>query len=200
MASTDTKILDMLFNNGVIDKAKYQSVLHYHKTQGVDIEDAIVDSGALGEEELLKQLAHIYRTRFVATQKLKKAEISRSVLDKIPAKIAIKHNIFPILYKEENAELSIVTSDPSNVMVEQELSHASGVPHIRSFIARPAAIRAAIAKFYKGDIHAFAHLDKEGVRAYYDMMDVYQRNVLDEQMMVTSLAEESRQRERMFSA
>ena len=49
MTDTDTKILDMLFNNGVIDKAKYQAVLHHHKTQGDAIEDAIIDSGAGGK-------------------------------------------------------------------------------------------------------------------------------------------------------
>ncbi len=199
MTGTDTKILDMLFNNGVIDKAKYQSVLQYQRTHDVALEDAIIDAGALDEDTLLKQLAHIYRTRFVATQKLKKAEISRTVLEKIPAKLAMKLNVFPILYRPENSELSVVMSDPSNVMLEQEISHASGVPHIRSFIARPAAIQAAIAKYYRGDIHAFANLDKEGVQAYYNMMDVYQRNVLDEESMVTSLAEEKKHREHVFS-
>lgn len=70
---------------------------------------------------------------------------------------------------------------------------------MRLFVARPAAIRAAIAKFYKGDIHAFANVDAAGIAAYQQMMDVYERQLLDEDQILTSLTRDSGRPERMIS-
>ena len=165
MAKSNTHILDMLLADGMIDKVKYQKALYHQKTHDDTIEDALIETGAVEEESLLKKLAHIYRTRYVATNKLKRAEIPRAVLDTIPPKLAIKHTVFPILFNNRNGELAIVTADPSDVMMEQEISQASGIPRIRSMVARPKAIKAAIAKFYRGDIHAFARLDSKEVKA-----------------------------------
>lgn len=189
-----------MLKEGVIDKEKYQTTLYHHKNNDVSIEDALIETGTIQEEALLKLLAHMYKTRFVATDKLKRADIPQEVIDKIPAKVAMKHNVFPILYDPKNGELAIVARDPSDLMVEQQVSQAAGIPRVKSFVARPKAIGAAIAKFYRGDIHAFARLDREGIRAYHDMMDVYERNLLDDESMVTSLAsEETQKREQMFS-
>jgi response regulator RpfG family c-di-GMP phosphodiesterase len=55
-------------------------------------------------------------------------------------------------------------------------------------MARPAAIDAAIQKFYNGDIHAFTSLDKESIAAFQSMMDVYERNLLDEGTMAAATA------------
>ncbi len=198
--SEDTKILDKLTAAGVLDKQGYQNALYYQKSHGCHIIDSLIESGILTEEALLKTLAHLFRTRFVATEKLKRAEISRQVLDKVPAKLAAKYTVCPILFDNKNNELSLVTSDPSNLAMEQEVTQASGIPRIRLFVARPAAVKAAIAKFYRGDIHAFNTLDKAGYSAFHNMMDVYQRNLLDAETMATSLASENQKREQIFSA
>ena len=200
MASTDTKILDLLLNRGAVDKQQYQQVLYYQKNHGGTLEDAVIDAGVLDEEQLLKNLAQIHRTRFVATEKLKKADIPRPVIDLVPLKVAEKYMVCPILFDAKSKELSVITADPSNVANEQAVSNASGIPRIRSFVARPASVRAAIAKFYKGDIHAFASIDRAGFEAYHNMLDVYERNLLDAEAMATSLAEENSMREKVFSA
>lgn len=200
MADENTKLLDKLMESGVLDKEGYQKILYYQKTHGSTVEDSAVESGVLTEDVLLKTIAHLYRTRFVATEKLKRAEISRNVIEKVPAKLATKYTVCPILWDKNNSELSLVTPDPSNLAMEQEISHASGIPRIRLFVARPAAVKAAIAKFYRGDIHAFNTVDKAGFEAFHNMMDVYERNLLDAETMATSLASEQGGREQMFSA
>jgi response regulator RpfG family c-di-GMP phosphodiesterase len=199
MDSTDTKILDKLLEQGALDREQYQRVHYFYNSHGGAIEDAIIDSGVMEEEPLLKQLAQIYRTRFVATDKLKKAEISRTVIEKVPRKVAEQYTICPILFDANSNEISIITADPSDLAAEQAVAKASGIPRVRSFVARPGAVRAAIAKFYKGDIHAFAPLDRAGFEAYHSMLDVYERNLLDAETMTTSLAEEGSKREQLFS-
>jgi response regulator RpfG family c-di-GMP phosphodiesterase len=200
MSDENTKLLEKLVEASVLDHEGARKVLHYQKMHGTTIEDAAIDSGIITEEVLLKTMAHLYRTRFVATEKLKRAEISRNVLDRVPAKLAEKYTVCPILYDKNNNELSLVTADPSNLVVEQEIAHASGIPRIRLFMARPAAVKAAVSKFYRGDIHAFNALDKAGYAAFHSMMDVYERNLLDAETMATSLAAENSPREQMFSA
>lgn len=200
MSEENTKLLDRLMEAGVLDQEGYQKILYYQKSHNSTPEDAAVESGVLTEEVLLKTLAHLYRTRFVLTEKLKRAEISRSVLEKIPGKLASKYTICPILYDKDANELSLVTPHPTNLAMEQEIVQASGVPRIRLFVARPAAVKAAAAKFYRGDIHAFNTVDKADFEAFHNMMDVYERNLLDAETMAASLASENNSREQLFSA
>ncbi len=194
------QIIDRLLADGVISQEKHQQALNHAKQKGEFIEESLIEVGAVDEETLLKHLAHIYRTRFVSTEKLRRAEIPSTVLGMVPAKLAMKHTVFPILYDKKIGELSIVNANPLNAQIQKDISHASGAPRVRSFVARPAAIKASIAKFYRGDIHAFASVDKEGRAAYHDMMNVYERQLLDEESLVVSLANVSGQGERMLSS
>ena len=116
-----------------------------------------------------------------------------------PGGIIIKRFVKFFLFDKKVGELSIVNATPNNLLIEEEISQASSIPRVRSFLARPAAIKAAISKYYRGDIHAFSNLDREGAQEFRSMMDVYERNLLDEEAMVVSLAAEGRG-ERMISA
>ena len=199
MRDNDKVILESLLKKSLLTVEQQQQVIHYQNAHKTRLEDALVETGVIEEELLLKQLAQLHRTRFVATEKLKRADISPAVIDLIPFKIADKYNVCPILFNSKNNELSVITANPSDIELEQAVSSASGVPRIRLFVARPSSVRAAIAKFYKGDIHAFAALDKAGFEAYHQMLDVYERNLLDADTMATSLVD-TRQREQVFSA
>ncbi|MDJ0763281.1 MAG: DUF4388 domain-containing protein [Myxococcota bacterium] len=199
MESVPTQIADTLLAAGTITKEKYQAALNHFKKYGEAIEESLIETRAIDEETLLKQLAKLYRTRYVSTEKLKRAEIPSDVLKMIPLKLASQHNIFPILFDKKMGELFIVSANPTNVVIREDVLKHASVPRVRSFMARPAAIKAAIAKFYRGDIHAFSNLDKDGYAAYTNMMDVYERQLLDEESMVLSLATVGNRSERMIS-
>ena len=110
------------------------------------------------------------------------------MLSRIPIEMARELNVFPLMFEEEISTLSIVTSRPGDASIENTLRRQSGAMTIRSFLARPAAIDAAINKYYRGDIHAFTAIDKESIAAFQSMMDVYERNLLDEGTMVAATA------------
>ncbi|MBN2344363.1 MAG: DUF4388 domain-containing protein [Deltaproteobacteria bacterium] len=184
-----TEVADKLLQAGVISKANHRNAVEYMHNFSCHIIDAIIDSNVLDEETLIKWLAQQYKTKFVTTGKLKKAKIGQKVLQKVPVDVAMKYNVFPILFEDGNATLSIVTSDPGNLPVLDNLRKIAEAVHVRSFVARPAAITAAINKFYKGDIHAFTSIDKESIAAFQSMMDVYERNLLDEGTMVAATAQ-----------
>ena len=199
MSRSPTAIADQLLADGVISKDKHHGALNHFKQYGGFIEESLIEVGAIDEDTLLKQLAQYYKTRFVSTEKLKRAEIGENVLVCVPGEIAAKHDVFPILFDKEKSVLSIVAVDPSNLDVEAHLIRISGVSKVTAYVARPAAIRAAISKFYKGDIHAFASMDKESMHAFQSMMDVYERNLLDEGTMAASVATSAASMERTLS-
>ncbi len=199
MANPSDHVLEKLFSDGVITRETHERAVQHANQNKEFIEESLIDIGALDEDTLLKHLAVIYRTRYVSTEKIKRAEIPSVVLGMIPFELATKRTIFPILYDKKIGELSIVAVNPLDHVMEKEVSEASGAPRIRSFVSRPAAIKAAISKFYRGDIHAFSNIDKSGKQEFHNMMDVYERQLLDEEALVVSLANVPGRSERMIS-
>ncbi|RYE83073.1 MAG: HD domain-containing protein, partial [Myxococcales bacterium] len=134
-----------------------------------------------------------------STEKLAKADIDRLTLDKVPRKFAEQHQIFPVLYDVDTNALSVVTPDPNNLEALRELQLASNLKDLRTFVARPAAVKAAISKSYGGDIHAFGTLDRSAHQQFSSMLNVYERNLLSDEQIARDLVD-SNFRERTLSA
>jgi response regulator RpfG family c-di-GMP phosphodiesterase len=182
----------------VITPEQQEAALNHHSMMGGRIEEALLDINAVDEATLLKYLAALHRTRFVSTEKLAKAEIDRATLDKVPRKLAEAETVFPVLYDHASGTLSVVTPDPDNAKMLNDVQLASGARKVFAFVGRPAAVRAAINKSYGGDIHAFGTLDRNAHAQFSTMLNVFERNLVSEESLVTSLADEGR-RERVIN-
>ncbi len=194
---------EKMVQSGVISRDEFQRALAAFQQGGGRIEEILIEQGALDEEKLLKFLASIYQTKYVSTDKLKVAQLGAELIEKVPQKLAEKYEAVPILYEEAGDTLSLIMANPSDLMAVREIQVVSGVKNIKAYVARPASIRAAIARHYKGDIHAFGMLDQEDFQLFHNMMDTYERNMLDEESMATSLADDRtkrRDRDRMISS
>jgi len=200
MSAGASQLLDKLVLEEVIRPEQREAALNWIARTGERVEEALIETEALQEADLLRYLAAAYKTRFVSTEKLAKAEIDRAVIEKIPRKVAERSLVFPVLYAEATGTLSVVTPDPDDIGVLDNVRAVSGVKQIQAFVGRPKAIVAAIAKTYGGDIHAFAKLDRTAHQQFTNMMDVFERRLLSEESIVASLAHEGTQRERTFSA
>ncbi|HEY8076644.1 MAG TPA: HD domain-containing phosphohydrolase [Labilithrix sp.] len=127
---------------------------------GVDrAEEILIDSELFSEADLLKALSGIYRTHFVSTDKLAKADIPRATVQMIPKRVAETLGVFPVLFDRGSGALSVVTPDPENQQLLEEVRLVSGAKAVKAFVARPAAINAAIRKHHDGDLHAFSLLE-----------------------------------------
>ena len=115
----------------------------------------MIDLDIMTEADLLKFIATIHNTRFVSTEKLSKAVIEPRVLAKVSAVTATLHGVFPVLLDDRGSTLSVATADPDNDAAMHEVRLAAGVRDVRAIVARPAAVRAAIAYHYRGDSSAF---------------------------------------------
>jgi response regulator RpfG family c-di-GMP phosphodiesterase len=196
---TGSRLLERMVADKVIKPEHQEAVLNTIARTGERIEEVLLEMKAIDEAALLKYLASLYRTRFVSTEKLAKADIDRITLDRVPRKLAERDLIFPVLYDAANAALSVVTPDPGNMQALHDVQVASGAKLVHAFVGRPRAVRAAIGKSYGGDIHAFAALDTEAHAQFTNMLDVFERNLVSEESLTMSLAKEVTSGERMLT-
>jgi HD-GYP domain-containing protein (c-di-GMP phosphodiesterase class II) len=194
----DVRLLDQMLMDQRISTEQYEASLTHYQANGGRIEESMLEVNAISEVDLLKYLAAFHKTRFVSTEKLSKADIHRTTLEKVPKKLAEGLGVFPVLWDPQAGVLSVVTSDPDNLEVLKEVQIFAAAKEVRAFVARPAAVRAAIAKAYGGDIHAFAILDRSAHEQFQTMLDVYERNLVSEETMAVALAD-ARERERVLS-
>jgi response regulator RpfG family c-di-GMP phosphodiesterase len=185
------KVADHLLAAGVLGQDQYTATIEYMSRTGERSEEAILELGLLAEADMLKALASLYKTNFVSTERLAKADVPKATLDMIPRRFAESALLFPVIFDPKSNVLSVVTPDPENLEALREVQLTSGAHHVKAFVARPAAVKAAIQKMYGGDIHAFALLDRQAHAQFHQMLDVYERNLVSDESMATALAKEN---------
>jgi response regulator RpfG family c-di-GMP phosphodiesterase len=195
-------VCDWLVQVKLIKPEQTEAVFAHVQRSGDRAEEAVLELGLASEADLLKSLAALYQVYFISSEKLSKADIARALLDMIPQRFAEKVGVCPVVFDANTHALSVVTADPDDVEALREVQLASGAREVKAILARPAAVRALIAKAYGGDIHAFAILDRQAHAQFHAMLDVYQRNVVTDESMVASVIRSEakmRARERILS-
>ena len=104
------KVAEWLVTQGLITPEQRERALSQQQVLGGRIEEAVLETGAIGEPELLKFLANTYKTRFVTSEKLAKAQIDRTTLDKVPKKLAEQCTAFPVMFDAQSSTLSVVVA------------------------------------------------------------------------------------------
>jgi len=198
--TSNIRVLEKMVADGLITAEHQEAALATVQRTGERLEECLLELHAVEEVALLKYLAGLHRTRFVSTEKLARAEIDRVALEKLPKRIAEQHQMFPVLFDQDAAVLSVVTADPDNAEALHDAQLASGAKNVRAFVGRPRAVKAAIARGYNGDIHAFAVLDQKAQAQFATMMDVYERNLINPETLAASLSAERSGRERILTS
>ncbi len=181
-------LLERLLSERKITREQARGVLEHAQSLEARIEDALVDTGVIDEPSLLAWLANLYQTRFVSTEKLAKAEIERATLSLVPRELAERSSVFPVMYDASTKTLAFVTADPDNLELAREVRMSARVPNVRPFLARPAAVRAAISKHYQGDIHAFSKMEQRSLKRDRTMFDSYGHTMFDEETIASRSA------------
>jgi len=92
------------------------------------------------EEQLARDLAQRYRLEFI---ELKDFQIDHSLFRAIPVDLMFRYNFVP--FKKENGTLYIVVSDPSNILIADELELHLGV-RIKMLVGTQTAIQDILKK------------------------------------------------------
>jgi type IV pilus assembly protein PilB len=145
----DLLVKEKLISNDQLDEAQRMS-----KDLGVSLGQALVDTSAVAEEDLISfiarelELPHIDVTGY---------SIESEVLKFIPASLARKHLLIP-LFKVEDT-LTVAMADPINVFALDEIRLQAGLD-VSPVLASAESIRKAIEEYYGS-----AESIKEAVRA-----------------------------------
>ena len=154
-AAPKTKAADLLLRARALPKPQYEHVIALVGEQNIRAEEVIIDNDIMSEGDLLRALSGIYRTNYLTTEKLANAAIPRATVQMIPRRVAETLGVFPVLFDAQKNVLSVVTADPDNEEVLRDIQVVSGAGTVKAFVARPAAITAAIRKHHASDTHAF---------------------------------------------
>lgn len=165
-------MLSWLREQGALSPTQYEGALHHAARTGERVEEAIIETGAIGETELLRLLASRYHTRFVTTERLSSSRISQRLVQRIPQKLAERLQVFPIVFEKNTQTLSVVVVAPGENDVEKQVQMITGVRMVRTYVARPAAIRALIEKFHGGNPRAFERLQQRDAPRF-DALDMF---------------------------
>jgi response regulator RpfG family c-di-GMP phosphodiesterase len=170
-------VCDVLVRERALRPEMVESVLARVQRSGERVEEAILELALTTETDLLKALATHYKVYFISSEKLSKAEVPRAVVDMIPQRFAEKIGVCPVMFDGKALALSVVTPDPDDLEALREAQLASGAREVKGVLARPAAVKALIAKTYLGDLHAFAVLERQSHAQMHATMPVYGNDI-----------------------
>ncbi len=157
---------ERLIEAGLVSAEAIEQALAHQKITGHRLGDCLVELGLVQENALLRFLAQQFNTRFVSAEKLAKATIAPSVLDKVPVRMAEAQDFLPIALDAERKILSIVMAEPQNEALTREIALVTEMNEVFAFVGVRSAIQAGIKKHYYGDHTAFAALEQgAGVQA-----------------------------------
>jgi response regulator RpfG family c-di-GMP phosphodiesterase len=172
------KFGERLVQARLIDPAQLEAGLSHQQETGLRIGEALHELGYISEDNLLKFLAKEFNTRFVSTRKLSRISIVPDLLELVPQSVAEQNNLFPVQINRKTQTLGVVTSEPQNLAMIEELRIVTGMQTILIYVALREAVQAAVKKHYKGDINAFAKLEKSEQQNLDQMMELYSDRVV----------------------
>lgn len=196
------KVCDCLIQSGLLKPEQAEAVYSQVQRSGDRAEEVILALGLVAEVQMLKSLATAHRVRFISSERLAKADLTPAVLDMVPQRFAEHRNLCPVVFDPATHALTVVTPNPGDLDALREVQLASGAREIKAVLARPAAVKALLAKAYGGDIHAFALLDRQAQAQFQAMLNVYDRNLVTEETVNESVVRaeaKSRRRDRVLS-
>jgi len=135
---------ELLVKKNYITADQLKKASEEQRLKGGRLESAFVRLGYIKEDELLSFLSAQYR---VPSIKISKIEINPNVIKLIPSSTSKKHFIIPI--NRVGPKLTLAMSDPSNIVVIDEIKFMTGF-NVEPVVASETEIIDAIKKYYGG--------------------------------------------------
>ncbi|MFT5354419.1 MAG: response regulator RpfG family c-di-GMP phosphodiesterase [Polyangiales bacterium] len=158
------RLLERLRAEDIVSAEIFRSVVIEARRLDEHAVETLLRMGAIDEATLLKRIASLYKTRFVSTEKLSRADVQSDTIRMVPRRMCTRFQCFPIRYDPKAQTLLVVASDMESYDVAMELQSVTTIRRIDVLAARFAAVEAAIAKHYDGKSTAFDHLVSESTQ------------------------------------
>lgn len=139
---TKMRLGDILVQAGKIKDSDLVNALKKQAVTGKRLGEILLEDGLVSEEDILAVLGMQLGLQRVS---LEFEVIDTNSIRKIPEAIARKHGIMP--FKMNGNDLTVVTSDPFNIMADEDLKLVSGMNIIKALDTKQ-SIEEAINKYY----------------------------------------------------
>jgi len=148
MPASRKRLGEILVERSTIDRHQLKAALARQKKWGKKIGETLVDMGFLTEKKLAYALSDYLR---VPVLDLERFPVEMNALRLVSPRFCADHTLLPIALRQIKGKerLVIVTADPSNLAVLDELKFVTGVP-IALAISTLSSIRNAIKKYCTG--------------------------------------------------
>ena len=140
------RIGDLLVKAGVITDLQLKAALAEQSQWGGKLGDILVRMEFITEEVLVRALS---KQTGIARADLS-GDADPEAIARVPPETAEEFNMVPLRVEDEGRSLIVAMSDPGNVMVVDHLHALTGC-RIEAQLAGASAIRAAIARWYRGE-------------------------------------------------
>lgn len=140
------KIGEILVKQGLLKPDQLSSAIEEQKKSGQKLTSAIVQLGLLKENQILRALEKHYAVPGVDVNSF---DIDQSLTPLVPKEVCEKYTLIPL--QKAGTTLVVAFSDPSNIMVKEDLRFISR-HRIQAVVGTEMSIASAIEKYYGGNI------------------------------------------------
>jgi type IV pilus assembly protein PilB len=149
MATARVRLGELLVDAQIITREQLAEVLALQREDGRRLGTLLVESGLVTETQVTQILSQQLSVPWVSLYHI---DFSRQLLNLVPHELAEKYCLVPIFVRRVRGlgeTLYVAMDDPSDESAQREISQASQLP-VRSMIAPPTDIQAAIRVYYGG--------------------------------------------------
>ncbi len=133
----------ILLDDGIISAEQLQSAQALADELQLDLRQALVQRQFANWEEATRALAQQHNLPYID---LAGHAVAPELIGKIPADMAVRENLFPLLVDEDN--LLVAMTHELNLETLETLRFRTGMP-VRAVLCSPPAIRSLVQKHYK---------------------------------------------------
>jgi type IV pilus assembly protein PilB len=161
---------ELLVTAHIINRGQLEQALALQKNDGRRLGKILVEVGFVTETQVTQILSQQLSVPWVSLHHI---DFSRQLLDLVPEELAERHCLVPIFVRRVRGlgeTLYVAMDDPTDENAQRAVADFSGLP-VRTMIAPPADIRAAIRAYYGSGMdtaslsEAVAELQEEAVQA-----------------------------------
>lgn len=138
---------ELLVTAHIISRGQLEQALAIQKSDGRRLGKILVEQGFVTETQVTQILSQQLSVPWVSLHHI---DFSRQLLDLVPEELAERHCLVPIFVRRVRGlgeTLYIAMDDPTDELAQRAVSEFAALP-VRTMIAPPADIRAAIRAYY----------------------------------------------------
>ena len=165
----DLRVGEYFLEKGLISESDLSLALSFQKSHPTYLGEILLKLNKIPEIELLQYLSKQFNVQYITSEKLEKMAVMNPS-DVLPLKMAMDKTIFPLKYSVNNYRLTLLTYEPQNIVLFDELKILlNGVQTVVPVVAPSNTVKALILKQYNNDITAFDRLVRNSVSVNQNM-------------------------------